>query len=238
MKKFNVKSGLCGFMAGVTVMCAVPAVAKDIQTTISVAYKNIKIYADGNLVNTSDSNEAFIYNGTTYLPVRAVGEAFNKAVNWDGKNSAVYIGAQPASMEQPTVLLEDLDYFNKSGISFETCDDGGKDNVGVQHSTGVAIRGRTGEITYLLNGKYRMFKGTVGLCYSGRDTEDYEHGIKIYGDGKLLYSSPSFTGGVKPEDFNIDITGVLELKIEKTGNDRNNSGPLQILQIYDAGFYA
>ena len=234
MKKFNVKSGLCGFIVGVTAMCTVPAVAKDIQTTISVAYKNIKIYADGNLVNTSDSNEAFIYNGTTYLPVRAVGEAFNKAVNWDGKNSAVYIGTQPANMSQPTVLLEDLDYFT-STMHFLDMQDGGKDNLGNIHSSGVRCDGDAGEIIYVLDGKYKTFSGVVGLSYSGRDT-NREYGLKVYGDGKLLYSSPNFTGGVKPEKFNFDITGVLELKIERIGYDHLTfSSPLH---IYDAGFYA
>lgn len=92
MKRFQLKSGFCGFMIGVLTMCCVPTVAKNIETSINVAFRNIKIYADGNLVNTTGNNEAFIYNGTTYLPVRAVGEAFNKAVDWDGSTSSVYIG--------------------------------------------------------------------------------------------------------------------------------------------------
>ena len=233
MKKFNVKSGLCGFMAGVTVMCAVPAVAKDIQTTISVAYKNIKIYADGNLVSTSDSNEAFIYNGTTYLPVRAVGEAFNKAVNWDGKNSAVYIGAQPASMSQPTVLLEDLDYFTKTAYISELRS-GGKDNLGIVHNSGYTIE--AGNIHYLLNGKYKTFKGIVGVSYDERDS-NRESKFKVYGDGKLLYASPILTAGVKTQEFDIDVTGVinLELEVEYVSSGINTHiSP----QIYDAGFYA
>lgn len=236
MKKFNVKSGLCGFMAGVTAMCAVPAVAKDIQTTISVAYKNIKIYADGNLVNTSDSNEAFIYNGTTYLPVRAVGEAFNKAIDWDGATSSVYIGKKPFTSSQPTVLLEDLDYFTKTA-GINGLNSGGKDNVGTTHSTGINFScngSGTGEAIYLLNGRYSRFIGTAGLCYDARDTNN-EFSLKIYGDGKLLYSSPNFTAGIKPESFNIDITGVLELKLETTGCSFGDFGSFH---IYDAGFYA
>ena len=39
--------------------------------------------------------------------------------------------------------------------------------------------------------------------------------VKIYGDGRLLYTSPEFTGGVEPVDFEVDLTGVLRLKIER-----------------------
>lgn len=36
MKKINIKSGLCGFMAVVTAMCCVPTVAKNIETSINL----------------------------------------------------------------------------------------------------------------------------------------------------------------------------------------------------------
>ena len=42
--------------------------------------------AAGNVV------EPFIMNGTTYLPVRAVGEALGMSVNWDGNTHTVYLG--------------------------------------------------------------------------------------------------------------------------------------------------
>lgn len=231
MKKFNLKSLLCGFMSGIITMCAVPTIAKEIQTSINVAYKNIKIYADGNLVNTSNSNEAFIYNGTTYLPVRAVGEAFNKAVNWDGKNSAVYIGSQPSNMSQPTVLLEDLDYFTKDGNVYDL-PDSKKDNVGRIHNSGCQI---TYSVTYLLDAKYQNFSGVVAIPYSQRSS-NIESVIKVYRDGKLLYTSPLMTAGIKPSKFNIDVTGILKLEIREEGNwggwNMPNTG------IYDAGFYA
>lgn len=229
MKKFNIKSGLCGFMAGILAACAIPAVAKDIQTTIDVAYKNIKIYADGNLVNTNGDNEAFIYNGTTYLPVRAVGEAFNKAVEWDGSTSSVYIGTKPFISTQPTILLEDLDYFTKTAYIGELDSEGWiKDNTGFTHSSGFLTEG--GEIQYLLNGKYKTFTGTVGIPYICRDDNDSSI-IKIYGDDKLLYTSPVLKAGVKPANFNINVTGVLNLKIEIDGYSIFSC-------IYDAGFYA
>jgi hypothetical protein len=64
---------------------------------IPVTYNNIKIVVDGNTLSTSA--EPFIYNGTTYLPVRAVGEAVGKEVTWDGNSNTVYLGEIPKNSE-------------------------------------------------------------------------------------------------------------------------------------------
>lgn len=235
MKKINFKGVLCGFMAGVTTMCTFTVAAQQIQKKIDVSYRNIKIYADGKLVNTNGDNEAFIYNGTTYLPVRAVGEAFNKAVDWDGKTASVYLGTRPTNSSQPTVLLEDLDYFT-SDISFDDyLWDSGKDNIGNIHNSGITTRspgGDGGSIEYLINGKYKRFAGVIGIPFSGRD-EKWEGTIKIYGDNKLLYTSPIMTAGVQPISFNIDTQGILNLKIEREDTYVGHN-----ICIYDAGFYA
>ena len=74
--------------------------------TINASYNDVKIYIDQKLVTPKDINgnvvEPFIYNGTTYIPIRAVGEAFGKPVSWDGHSSSVYIGTQPAVAYQNT----------------------------------------------------------------------------------------------------------------------------------------
>lgn len=230
--KERAKGSLLGFIIGVIVTTSIPVIAAQIQKSIDVYYRDIKIYADGKLVNTNGDNEAFIYNGTTYLPVRAVGEAFNKAVNWDGKTSSVYLGIQPTTTGQPTVLLEDLDYFT-SDMRFDTSlINSGKDNIGNTHNSGISIEGRRGSTEYLLNGKYRRFTGVIGVPYNYRN-DKYEGIIKIYGDNKLLYTSPVMTAGVQPTNFNIDVTGVLNLKIE-----REDTYVGHYVCIYDAGFYS
>ena len=69
--------------------------------TIDVTYSDIKIYVDGELAKLRDVTgatvEPFIYNGTTYLPVRAISEALGQSVSWDGKTNSVFIGEQPAA---------------------------------------------------------------------------------------------------------------------------------------------
>lgn len=59
--------------------------AKQLTESIKVVYNNIKILIDGKEYQPKDANgnvvEPFIYNGTTYLPVRAIATAFDKDVD-------------------------------------------------------------------------------------------------------------------------------------------------------------
>ncbi len=73
----------------------VSAFAKTGSQKIDAVYNNIKIVVDGKEVSTS--TEPFIYNGTTYLPVRAIGEALGKDVRWDFQTNTVYIGSEQLS---------------------------------------------------------------------------------------------------------------------------------------------
>lgn len=71
------------------------------QKTIDISYGDIKIVVDGNTIEPKDANgnsvEPFISDGTTYLPVRAVANAFGKDVSWDGETKTVYLGTKPSN---------------------------------------------------------------------------------------------------------------------------------------------
>ncbi len=95
MKKKAVVFCLLGAMALGT--CTVSAANG--TKNISATFRNIKIVVDGKEVSTSA--EPFIYNGTTYLPIRAVGEAVGKEVTWNAGTNTVYLGEVPESAKQP-----------------------------------------------------------------------------------------------------------------------------------------
>ncbi|NOU97061.1 peptidylprolyl isomerase [Paenibacillus sp. LMG 31456] len=59
-------------------------------TQIEVYFKNIKYMFDGQQKKPAD--DSFIYNGTTYVPLRFVSEALGKEVTWDGDNDTIYVG--------------------------------------------------------------------------------------------------------------------------------------------------
>ena len=75
------KIGYMAAGAAIMGMLAVPmspAMAALAQKYIQVS-PGVHIYVDDRPLAT----EGFIYDGTTYLPVRAVSEAVGKAVSWD-----------------------------------------------------------------------------------------------------------------------------------------------------------
>ena len=72
-----------GFILGVVIMSlifmtSISTYALVESKTIMASYNNVKIYIDQKLMTPKDVNgnvvEPFIYNGTTYIPIRAVGE--------------------------------------------------------------------------------------------------------------------------------------------------------------------
>lgn len=61
--------------------------------------KVVKIFINGKEVDTQDK-KPLIISGTTYVPLRLLGEMFNKTVVWDGANYAVRITDKPDSNVQ------------------------------------------------------------------------------------------------------------------------------------------
>lgn len=118
MKKWSIRSYLSGIVTAVLVLgLCVPAIAATVQKQMTATYKDIKIYVDGQKITPKDVNgnivEPFVSGGTTYLPVRAVGEALGKEVTWDGTTNSVYIGEKPdfvSTAERTVYSLGGLQY--------------------------------------------------------------------------------------------------------------------------------
>ena len=200
---------------------AAPAFAALASKNITV-YTGANLYYDDKAFYPTDANgnavDAFIYNGTTYLPVRAICNLLDVDIAWEGSTQSVYIGKH--SSDKPACYLDEMDYFTSAGYSIKrfTSTDYTKDNLGNVHDH-VMSRGQSdftwqlgGSKTYVLNGQYSELSGTFFQQYGHRSSTDTTT-FTVYGDGKKLYKT-SATTGTYPIDFAIDLTGVLELKIE------------------------
>ncbi len=204
-----------GFLAGAVTAALLGALVTPVLgalagKTIQV-YTGVDVYVDDVKVEPTDVNgnpvEVFVYNGTTYLPIRAIGKALGKPVQWEGKTNSAYVGKHQG--EKPAVWLKDLDYFTGRDWTIYN----GKDNVGVEHNGAISadMRSYTFGNTYLINGQYSAVSGTLFQKYDDRSDTEIST-LKIYGDGELLYSA-DMKGGVKPLDFYVSVVGVLELKV-------------------------
>ncbi|MBU5436297.1 stalk domain-containing protein [Pseudoflavonifractor sp. MSJ-37] len=103
------------FAAGVLVATlalgvAVPAGAAALTSKKINVLQGIEIFVDGVRLDPKDANgksvETFVYNGTTYIPLRAVSQALGKAVNYDGNTKRAYIGSSP--MTTGSYRMEDV----------------------------------------------------------------------------------------------------------------------------------
>ena len=95
-------------LLGAMVLGTCPVSAEDGTREISAAFRDIKIIVDGKQLSTPA--EPFFYNGTTYLPVRAVGEAVGKEVAWDNDTKTVTLTTPPPTIEADRDTIVNLDF--------------------------------------------------------------------------------------------------------------------------------
>ena len=152
------------FFVFVLVMVFILGTAINVSATsagknITVFFNNIKLMVDGEVVTPKDANgnvvEPFIYNGTTYLPVRALAEALGQDVNWDAETSTVVVGEYDAGESlYPDVKLEEMeDLYTSGGVHRKT--EGIKDNFGNEYNgyTSIFKASELGKVGYALNGQ-------------------------------------------------------------------------------------
>ena len=226
------KGFITGFICCIMIFAVAGTVFASSNTiNASITFKDIKLVVDGVLFTPKDVDgnvvEPFIYNGSTYLPVRAVGEALGKAVDWDGETSTVYIGDKPGAPEatQKKYLGVDLAAYqsNRTEIS-QNVKMGGTTygNAIVFNPLGIivsGIRGMIAECDFNLNGEYSTISGKVGKVDGAGDVDAV---MNIYGDQKLIMSLDlkTFMFG---DDISFSVAGVRQLKIEVIPNENKQT---------------
>ena len=237
----NWKSFAAGMTMAVLCALAIPTLAAgNSQTLQNVLVGGIRIVIDGQELHPTDASgnpvSPMIYNGTTYLPVRAVASALGKAVYWDGPNYTVYLGNMDGQLEYPTVMLEDMKSIDVEPKSTARL----TDNYGNRYGSAViwnygTINHKTSHNSYeyLLNMKYSRFKGT--LYVPEGETKDYTITLSIKADGRILYTSPAMSKSSAPVKIDVDVTGYNDVKLEWTPTAQDTSQYSCCLA--DAGFY-
>lgn len=107
MKKF-----ISGVVMGTILTTAIGAGAAGIWDKINVLKNDITVIVNGENV-TADN---FVYNDTTYLPLRAVSEALGQPVDYDETTNTAYIGEKKEVLEvkskytPPEDIINDRNY--------------------------------------------------------------------------------------------------------------------------------
>lgn len=86
MKKINLKSFITGCLFMAIVMVATFSFAES-NKIINAIFNRVKVVVNGENVN----EETILYNGTTFVPLRAIGEMLGKDVEWESSTNTAYI---------------------------------------------------------------------------------------------------------------------------------------------------
>lgn len=237
MKKNTLFKILTGAFAAIVLTCG--AIAATSSQNIDIFFRNIKIMIDGAEYVPTDANgdivEPFIYNGTTYLPVRAVATAFGKDVKWDGKSATVYLGKE--GRMEPDNRLDKLQYNNyiegRASNDFKIINGTITDINKIVYTNGLLFyigqysytidedRDEAESlIEYPLNGQYDKLTGKIVIPEKYDITSWGENNcsrsmanIWFYGDDELLYKATGVTDSMA-FSINIDVRGVNQLTIK------------------------
>lgn len=225
MKRF--RDYILGVLTAVMVIgLAVSAMAANYNKNVNVTYRDIKISINGNYFTPKDGNgrtvEPFIYEGTTYLPVRAVSEAVGYNVTWDNNTSVVYLSnggsgnannGSTGNAAPPTVnLVDTIAPYKITGHYSAYYPSSGSDSLtmgGTNYKNSFELGqnyGNESEAQFNLGGRYTLLSGIAGATDGSR----LNCVLEIYGDGNLLKSVDIISGNL-PANFSVNVAGVSQL---------------------------
>lgn len=177
-------------------------VIKDLEGVVT---SGVTVMIDGKKLEATDANgnpvEPLIYNGTTYLPLRAVAGALKEPVNWDGDEYNIWLGIRPTTGSNISTMDIKRVY----------------DKFGNRYSTIADNRyGNSIHWVYTADKKHSKLRGTI---YIPQGEEGSGEGyVSIQADGVFRYRSPVLTKDSEPIDFEVDITGFYYPTITFSGS--------------------
>ena len=209
-----------GFLLGMLVMAfmmglLIPAGAASTKKTITVT-TGVPIYVDGVEMKPTDANgnpvETFLYNGTTYVPLRAVSQFLGKAVKWDGTNRSVYIGKVPGEKQYledvcPAYQWENFYYPSEGYITM--AGQRYTNSYFLGSSTGFGDGGYSGWALYNLNGEYSTLSFDVGHI-DGQSMDDSS--LSVYLDGQLTFTT-DLTSKMLVTHYDVPLNGALQMEL-------------------------
>lgn len=186
--------------------------ARVVTKNITVEYADIKLVVDGVQVTPKDANgavvEPFVYNGTTYLPVRAVGNAISKEVAWDGTTKTVYIGDVPGQSNnkylEPYQKYGAGVYSGNAAKSFSM--------MGKKYTQGITMNYED-YADYSLNGHYESVSFDVGHIDSSNSGAAT---LYVYADGEIVQQI-ELTGDMKTKHVEVKVDNALQMKLALEG---------------------
>ena len=215
---------------------------------------DVTIELKGEILEMTDVNGdtvyPIVYNGTTYAPLRAISEALNLPVGWNGETKTVSLGYAPPTDEKKQLTGEQIEYTRDTDDGefayLENATDATTVN-GVEYSPSLICTGISGGVAY--------FDGVSVNLHIGKSTMEIGGKIFIpenaeipnaYGkddeDGKIiinfndidtnttLYTFSGKNGTLK--DFKFDTNGASNIEVYFDADYGINNSKFGLLELY------
>lgn len=149
------------------------------------------------------------YNGSTYLPVRAVSDLLGVAVDWKKDSNTIYVGEKQDSVDLISFALED-DYNVQKTKDKQFTVQAGKDyKSGLLFS---GINSASSEATLLTKGTYQ----TAELTFAGIENER-ELTVQIMDENEIVFKEMKIAVASAPQSVTVDIQAAKKLMISVSG---------------------
>ena len=217
--KEKIKGLILGILIGSAISGSI-VLAKNGTEYVEILYNNIKVYKDNVLCELRDANgeviEPFVYNGTTYMPIRGTANLLDVQVEWDGANKSVKLWDE--ILPSGTYFMDVCPpYTTKDYNVYHTCEVYSSANTesfsmgGEKYSNGLALAGCHSSNTYALfnlNGQYKELEMVIAPIDGNEDPS----GIAFIVDGKNV-AEYIVKEGDYPKTIKVPLNYGLQLKI-------------------------
>lgn len=216
-------------LIGTAVFCLVTGAfaASNITAIKAVLDGNVKFVKDGASWRPTDSRgnevQPITYNGTTYLPLRVIADAFNIPVSYNGKSKTISFGEGAGTSETQNVNLYakqvKTDY--SASAFYDVIDKKQLVFGGHQYNGAFAVTASSSE-SYYLKVDFGQKYNSMHLIIVGKANMIF----KVYnGNKQQLTEEISLVEG-EVKEVDVDLQGSQYATIFAYGADTSNGYPL------------
>ena len=218
-KREKLKMAVCALII-CALSCGITAFATNASRTITVDYCDIQVYKDDVLCKLKDSNgttvEPFIYNGTTYIPLRAAANLAGLGVDWDGRTHSIYLWDDLVPGD--TLLVDAcLPYQSNNCTTYLSGEGKSFKMAGEDYTDGFTFYANNASALFNLNGKYSAITFVLGKEDTQGFAQNSKGKISFIVDGKTVKTVDIIPGEL-PEKIIVPLDYGLQMKIVATSD--------------------